>query len=324
MEKEFKEAELEKLKAETAILKMQLAKQDEMKRRDKFPFNLNLDLKSIIQAFVAGTILAGAFFFIFQPIVASYKAISDQETKVASLNAEQSVLLAKQGILKSQIQEEENRILELKIQTREKFLKKENEKMREELISLVDKSQKNEVEKRQSAETAREIKKKFTQLVSDYEELANQAATSKSEKELYTSLAKKTQTQVGALKLQVSNLESESQGAANTTKKLQEQLNTREIPGTRVYVGYYLDSKEEAKKLITKLESLGAIVKRSLNEQSRIVKQYRGKNSLLHPVSPDLGTKQLLTVASSEIAFGPPTEVDLPAFREPIQILLYK
>ena len=124
--------------------------------------------------------------------------------------------------------------------------------------------------------------------------------------------------------MQVATLESDSQGAASRTKKLQEILDTREITGTRVYVGYYKGSEKEAKPLIAKLKSLGAVVNSSLNKQAIVLEKYRNKNSLLQPTLPDRGEQQLLKFARSEIEIESIINEDLPSFREPTQILLYK
>jgi hypothetical protein len=109
------------------------------------------------------------------------------------------------------------------------------------------------------------------------------------------------------------------------TMSIHELFNTRKIPGTRVYLGYYKESEETARRLAKKLKFFGAIVRSNfIKNQSDITAHYRNKNTFCKPLATDTGMEQVLMVASSVIEFESILDREPFNNNEPVTILLYK
>ena len=126
---------IKKIKAETDLLVFQLElEKNKVKRTEKWHDSHQfLILKGVIQTIVAGIILAGTVFYLFQPIVDAQKSIAQEESKISHLKATQAELSSK-------VETEKNRLLKQENNRKAKTLELENKRIIKELKNKYKKS----------------------------------------------------------------------------------------------------------------------------------------------------------------------------------------
>lgn len=242
-------AQIAKLEAETELVRLQIVNlRQEKKYLLSHPY-----IRLVMQSVVAGAIFSAAFFFLYQPIVDANKAITTEESNIAKLKAEQANL-------RSQIQEENNRLLRQANERQAQALREENLQIKTELDKLVEASKSIEKAKEENATLTRKLKEDLVKLESAYSKLSIDLAKSKEKRDSYFQLAEEAKEESLNLVKKLEILKNEQEVAKARTTQIQEQIQTRKIQGKIFVVAYDDDRKDDAIRIGEILTKAGAIV----------------------------------------------------------------
>jgi len=237
------EEEIAKLRAETELLNLQAEKESQEIQRlehenaEKVAIANRISQRywfipsatRIYQALGAGALFGAAFFFLFQPVMETVRAVAEKESKLAALEAD--------------IQEKENTKLalindeaEARLAAERERLTAENERIKSEYQAFIDQTAND-------AKTASEDAKRLSEQLA---ELRGKDGSSQGE--------------IQRLQLTLDQTEKTAADAASRSEQLQASLDTRLIKGLRIKVWYYRETENIARLIANPLEAAGAIV----------------------------------------------------------------
>lgn len=285
MDENEKLASIAKLEAETKLLNAQINEiQSNLK---KGCFIEHPIVKIFIQLTVAGIILAGSFFFLFEPIMKTAEAIRNEKSIIANLKSEQAQL-------RNVIQKEENELLKQDNEKKSAALEKENQKIKRQLQKLIATSKQIEKEKGKITLTAKILKKEQEKLQSEYKKLSKDLSRTNANRNLYKVLAKKAGISSEKLSNQLKLIKLNQETSKELTSVIINQLKTLDIKGKSVIVMYNPSRKIDSDKAIKKLRKAGAFVYSSASNRS-------GKNVIYYSKKSDKNVASQIANLVSEI-----------------------
>ncbi len=210
------QARLEKLLAETALVNEQLtnAKRENATLSARYWFVPNPG--QIFQTVVAGFLLFGAIFFLYQPTIETVKEVERRAATLAKLDAA--------------IQQKKNDQLSLENQETKAALKRQGQQLKvqeerygAELKKLAENLKQNKKEKEEAVRLVKNLRQQLTKISVEYRAFAK---TSEAEKGKYILLAKQTEARASKLTDQLQALEEQARAAEKQATQVRKQVET--------------------------------------------------------------------------------------------------
>lgn len=207
-------ANIEKVKAETALLNTQVfaaVTQQRLQERHTRLWYLPSPTV-VIQAVVAGAILAGAFFFLMDPILEARRAITTKEASLAALEA-------KAAAARAEVQQHEIEMLRRRNADESEQLIRDFQEVTSQLKSV-------QQERDQFQKLGDALKIQIQDLQEQYEELAARTEATSSERDRFSLLAASTRREAESLNSKIAELEELQQ---TTSASIEDVVNRIEL-----------------------------------------------------------------------------------------------
>ena len=171
----------------------------------------------VFQSVGAGLVLAGAFFFLYQPVVDSVRITTEAESTLATLEAK--------------IEGKRNKILSNQLFEREEIIKKQDSRYSEELKQLEENLQQSQVDRDDAIKLIKQLKFDQQEIAADYRKLQSNDQQKRSD---LSAMAEKAQAKADNLTLQLEKLKIDAVAAQVRTDQVRDQINFSKIRGARV------------------------------------------------------------------------------------------
>lgn len=166
------------------------------------------------QSIGAGLVLAGAFFFLYQPVMESVRTISEEKSNLATIRS--AIQVERNNKLAIELKASEGRL-----QDREKRLKEQEERYSQELKTFDENLRKVNADKDTAIERADEYKRSLDRLAAKIQSVSSESVA---ERAKFETLAAETKEEAKALAAMVEVLRDEAEQSKRLGERVSVQL----------------------------------------------------------------------------------------------------